>query len=159
MGHIPPKIRSSQKFIPVKQAGFTLIELMIVIAIIGILASIAIPSYTNYTTRAKVSSGLTLAGSAKLAVAEHYSMDTDFPVSNDDAGIAAGNTYASDYVESVDIISMPTSGTVAITYKGFSNVSAGDTLLLVPSAATIASVKWQCSSSTLDSKLLPSTCR
>ena len=159
MGRNPTKASANRKSLPVKQAGFTLIELMIVIAIIGILASIAIPSYTNYTTRAMVSSGLTLAGSAKLAVAESYSMDTDFPVSNAEAGLPAGNTFTSKYVASVTITGVPTSGTVTITYKGFANVMAGDTLLLVPSAATIASVKWQCSSSTMDSKILPSTCR
>jgi len=159
MDRSPSKNRVGKKYLSVTQAGFTLIELMIVISIIGILAAMAMTSYADYIVRTKVSSGLTLAGSAKLAVAESYSQDTDFPVSNTDAGIAAGNSYTSEYVESVNISSVPTSGTITITYKEFSQVSAGDTLLLVPSAATIASVKWQCSSTTMDSKLLPSTCR
>jgi type IV pilus assembly protein PilA len=159
MRWIPSKNRVAEKGLSVTQAGFTLIELMIVIAIIGILAATAITSYTDYTARTKVSSGLTLASNAKLAVAERYSMNTDFPASNTEAGIPAGNTFTSEYVESVDISAVPTSGTITITYKGFSRVSAGDTLLLVPSAETIASVKWQCTSNTMDGKLLPSVCR
>jgi len=159
MNRFPSKNRAANTDRSVTQTGFTLIELMIVIAIIGILAAIAITAYTDYIVRTKVSSGLTLAGNAKLAVAERYSMNTNFPVSNTEAGIPSGNTFTSDYVSSVNISAVPTSGTITITYKGFSQVSAGDTLLLVPSAETIASVKWQCTSSTMDSKLLPSVCR
>ena len=109
MGWIPSKNRIAEKDLPVTQAGFTLIELMIVIAIIGILAAMAMTSYTDYIVRTKVSSGLTLAGNAKLAVAERYSTNTDFPVSNTDAGIAAANTFTRDYVESVNISAVPTS--------------------------------------------------
>ena len=75
-----------------KQQGFTLIELMIVVAIIGILAAIAIPAYQDYTIRAQVSEGLNLAGGAKAAVSE-YTMDTgNFPVDNTEAGISAAAT-------------------------------------------------------------------
>ena len=71
-----------------KQQGFTLIELMIVVAIIGILAAIAIPAYQDYTIRAQVSEGLNLAGGAKTAVAE-FTMDSgSFPVDNSAAGIS-----------------------------------------------------------------------
>ena len=71
------------------QKGFTLIELMIVIAIIGILAAIAIPAYQDYTIRSKVSEGLNMAGAAKLAVAETFDSQGTFMTSNSDYGLPA----------------------------------------------------------------------
>ena len=69
-----------------KQQGFTLIELMIVVAIIGILAAIAIPAYQDYTIRAQVSEGLNLSAGAKAAVAEYFMDSGNFPTTNTEAG-------------------------------------------------------------------------
>ena len=74
------------------QQGFTLIELMIVVAIIGILASLAIPAYQSYTIRAQISEGLNLAGPLKNGIATFYNENGTFPADNDEQSAADGKT-------------------------------------------------------------------
>src|SRR5437868_4022246 len=94
------------------QKGFTLIELMIVVAIIGILAAIAIPAYQDYTVRSQVSEGLTLAAQAKTAVAESFSQTGSAPANRLAAGMTATATDTSgNYVTQIEV----TNGTIAIT--------------------------------------------
>src|SRR5688500_8396164 len=98
------------------QKGFTLIELMIVVAIIGILAAIAIPAYQDYTIRSQVTEGLNLAGGVKVAVAESYAQNGTFPVGLVEAGLVdtAGNATvpSGKYVDNLSI----TNGTIIVQY-------------------------------------------
>jgi len=142
-----------------KQQGFTLIELMIVVAIIGILAAIAIPAYQDYTIRAQVSEGLNLSGGAKAAVTEYFQDRGAMPSTNTEAGLANIAEIAGKYVTSVDV----TNGIINVTYGGTNNeahaVITGDVLIMTPSTAQAGSVQWDCSSTTIDNKHLPAACR
>ena len=136
------------------QQGFTLIELMIVVAIIGILAAIAIPAYQDYTIRAQVSEGINLASGAKAAIAEYF-MDTgDLPTTNGAAGLEA--TITGNYVTAVEV---EANGVVRVTYGNQAN-NAIDTLDLTLSPVTSAgSVAWTCLADGLLPKHVPSACR
>ena len=136
------------------QKGFTLIELMIVVAIIGILAAIAIPAYQDYTIRAQVSEGINLASGAKAAIAEYF-MDTGAMPSNNAAAGLEG-TITGNYVQSVIV---GPSGVVTVSYGNQANSAIlGQTLTLTPSASA-GSVAWQCDDGTLLPKHVPSACR
>jgi type IV pilus assembly protein PilA len=161
------------------QKGFTLIELMIVVAIIGILAAIAIPAYQDYTVRAQVTEGLNLASAVKAGVAESFANTGVWPVDLDAAGgdlTASPNGPSGKYVTGV----LVTTGTISISYGGQANATAlavGQELLtLTPVLSTNNDVIWVCGyhaapagvvlvpaaaviASTVLPKYLPSNCR
>ena len=160
------------------QKGFTLIELMIVVAIIGILAAVALPAYQDYTVRAKVTEGLSLAGAAKTAVSENAANGAPF---------ASGWTSPAATKNVSDVAIDAATGRITITYTGA--VSSGKTLILNPvdgstaagvalsgsttssAVPTAGSVTWICASvgstsantniakGTLEDKYVPAACR
>jgi type IV pilus assembly protein PilA len=122
--------------------GFTLIELMIVVAIIGILAAIAVPAYQNYTIRAQITEGLTLADGWKTAVAEYFDNTGSWPSGT--SALAGGTMSAS--VGKYATVGVTTGGVVQITYSGNSvNQSiSGSTLALTPYTDTNNDILWVC---------------
>jgi type IV pilus assembly protein PilA len=124
------------------QKGFTLIELMIVVAIIGILAAIAIPAYQDYTIRAQVSEGMNLAAAAKAAVAESFLNRGTAPANRTAAGMSATATDTSGkYVTGVNV----TNGTITVAYGNEANSQInGLTLEIVPYVTADRSVAWRC---------------
>ncbi len=133
-----------------KQQGFTLIELMIVIAIIAILMSFAIPAYRDYTIRTKVGEGIQLAAAAKQAVTETYMSSNNWPANNAAAGL--NSVISGEYTSNVQV---GANGKITITYKSAVNVTGNVTL--TPNDAT-GSVEWACASTIAD-KYVPSECR
>ncbi|OGB21687.1 MAG: prepilin-type N-terminal cleavage/methylation domain-containing protein [Burkholderiales bacterium RIFCSPLOWO2_02_FULL_57_36] len=142
------------------QQGFTLIELMIVVAIIGILAAVALPAYQDYTVRAKVSEGLIAASSARTAVSETYANAGSMLPSADSMGV---QTQVTKYVASVGWTrTSATAGDVVVTLKTDTSLSdaSGKTLILrASSTGAGAPVTWLCGKGTINTKYLPGSCK
>ena len=140
-----------------KQQGFTLIELMIVVAIIGILAAIAIPAYSDYTIRAQVSEGLTLAGGAKAAVSE-FTMDRGtFPTNNAIAGLSPATDINGKYTASITAAN----GLITIVYGVDAHTDLASDDLVLSAITAAGSVIWACpaGSGSVVAKHRPATCR
>lgn len=147
-----------------KMHGFTLIELMIVVAIIAILAAIAIPAYQDYLIRSQVSEGASLASGAKTAVAEYYSNYGVAAANNAAIGVAPAADIKGKYVSGVTVSAAGTSNLVTVAYAGAkSNAAIKAQKLIYKSAFNAGSTDWTCnpasSGTTVDAKYLPSVCR
>jgi len=137
------------------QQGFTLIELMIVVAIIGILAAIAIPAYQDYVIRSKVAEGLALADAAKTAVAETWQSKGTLPGDNAAAGLSSAASITGNNVKSVAV---GTNGIITITYSDANTNLGGKTIILTPTTG-VGGIKWDCTQGDLAGKYRPATCR
>ncbi len=139
-----------------KQQGFTLIELMVVTSVIGILASIAIPSYMDYTVRAQVTEGLVLSAGAKVASIEYYVENGDWPNNNVKAGLANHNDIRGKYVKSVRV----SKEVIVIMFGNDANKIISNKKLTLTGVYSLGIFRWNCASAgVIEDRYLPSACR
>jgi type IV pilus assembly protein PilA len=138
------------------QKGFTLIELMIVVAIIGILAAVALPAYQDYTVRAKTSEVVLAASGGKTALAEAFQTLGHMPANISSAGFA---TQSSPYVSNITYATSATNvGTITATASSKESKISGSTITLQGTAGADGVISWVCAG-TIDAKYKPSNCR
>jgi type IV pilus assembly protein PilA len=138
------------------QRAFTLIELMTVVATIGILASLAIPAFQTYSVRAQVSEGLNLAGPVQAAIVA-YNLDSGtFPADNADAALGTPTSYSGSYVESISV----TGAVISIQYGNDASAQIAGETLTITATRFSGSIKWACATSgVIPAKYLPTVCR
>ena len=138
------------------QHGFTLIELMIVVAIIGILALLAIPAYQTYSIRAQIAEGLNLTAPLKTAVASFHSVNGTFPIDNADAALQVAGNYVGKYVDSISV----NGAAILIQYGNDANVQISGQTVTLTATNNEGSVSWTCASGGYILEIyLPSSCR
>lgn len=137
----------------VKQRGFTLIEVMIVVGIIGIGVILAIPMYLDYIVRARVVEGLSLASVAQLAVAERSGENNLLPLTQQATGYVSPSSTAN-----VVSITIANNGSAEITIT-YTLRAGGGTIILKPVLQATHSIIWTCTDGTLENKYRPATCR
>jgi type IV pilus assembly protein PilA len=145
------------------QQGFTIIELMVVVAIVSILAVIAISAYQDYVTRAKVGEGMVFMAEAKTSVSEYYYTTRKMPVNNQQAGLSNPDDYdVFNYLSRLDVSTTPRPGTITVTFD-IPNLGWGNLLQLIPSTASSSrEITWTCAAPEedgVDNSKLPANCR
>jgi type IV pilus assembly protein PilA len=136
--------------------GFTLIELMIVVAIIAILAAIAVPAYQNYLIRTQVSEGMSLAAGAETTVWDFVANNSRFPSGNLSAGLPSAGSIKGHYVSQV----LVTNGQITAYYGAQANSAISSDQLVLSPLTSSGSILWNCSSlTTVPGEYLPSSCR
>ena len=146
----------------IRQSGFTIIELMIVVTIVSILAVIAMPAYVEYATRSKVSEAMGFMGEAKTSVSEYfYTNNEAWPISNYEAGLPGADDYdVYDFVKKLEVASVAGVITVTLDLPNVSGAHEKD-LQLMPSTST-GQIVWTCKSADtngVESKYTPANCR
>lgn len=139
------------------QQGFTLIELMIVVAIIGILVAIAVPAYLDYAIRAQISEGLGISASARTATSEYFMNHGTYPANNTEAGVAAAGSISGKYVASIAVAS----DVISVVFGNDANGKIqGQTVTMTADTTASGSVRWVCASAgVIPAKHLPASCR
>lgn len=136
--------------------GYTLIELMIVVAIIGILAAAAVATYQTYTIRSQVAEGLNLSGPLKNAVTSFYVDRGVFPVDNAEAGVETEDGYSGKYVTSIAV----NGAVISIEYGGDAHTYIAGESVTLTAIGSLGSVSWTCQSGgVIPDILLPPVCR
>ncbi len=142
--------------------GYTLLELLTVVAIISIITVIALPLYQNYSIRTQVAEGLNVVGSFEPMVTSYYLEKGKWPTNNNEAGLSAAASFAGNYVQTIEIKAPDdingTKGKIVITYN-IPALAGNNTIILEPDAASGGSFTWDCTGGTVSPQYRPGVCR